>query len=607
MVPGTVPGDFSGTLRGLLGEGRVSTIIGAPGDYRPLILDGGYLYHQRMLYYEDRLVRALRDRLKLPDSQLDSERVRRALASTLQNLPMLGGGAGRMRLNCEQQYALLSAVHRPFTVISGGPGTGKTSIVVSLLRMLARLGIEPEQVALAAPTGKAAHRLGQSVQTHLAAIDASGEADDVDARLLSELDGARTLHRLLGYSPARNDYYYHENNRLPHRVVIVDEASMIDLFLMERLVSAVDPSARFILLGDADQLPSVDAGAVFRDLVPARVDASAPWAALIEGGTTAAESTGSASGAPMSRHAVRLTTSYRMDPKSPAGGDILRAAQALNRGEVRGLFDDSIDGASGPIQVRESFDEVEGAGVEMLEPTPDAPALDPVLLNGFVDWWYGRVLAALIEFRDLIQRSFEFDGERFSEAASARLARLFEHFASFQVLAVTRVFATGSEQLNAAFHARHLRFLGRSFPGQEAAEFAVGEPIIMLQNDYARGLFNGDQGLILDVVRVVDGIRRVQTMAVFRREGEFVPFGLRALRPQIEHAFALTIHKAQGSEFNAVGIVLPAENLPLLTREILYTGMTRSRRSVLLVGGRERLTAASKNAVRRFSGIASKL
>src|SRR5690606_10673261 len=120
-------------------------------------------------------------------------------------------------------------------------GTGKTSIVVSVLRLLARLGVEPSEVALAAPTGKAAHRLGDAVQSHLQALQPE---DDVDARLLRELAGASTLHRLLGYSPARNDYYYHENNRLPHRVVIVDEASMIDLFLMERLLSAVQPERK---------------------------------------------------------------------------------------------------------------------------------------------------------------------------------------------------------------------------------------------------------------------------------------------------------------------------------------------------------------------------
>src|SRR5690554_2307346 len=302
--------DFLGCLAAMLNQGVAAELIGRPGDYRPLILDGDYLYQQRMLFFEDRLLLALRTRLNLADFDLDRHAVQHALSATLAAMGGTGVGGAAMALNHEQQYALLSAVFRPFTVISGGPGTGKTSIVVSVLRLLARLGVEPGDVALAAPTGKAAHRLGDAVHGHLQALQPI--EDDVDARLLRELAGASTLHRLLGYSPGRNDYYYHENNRLPQRVVIVDEASMIDLFLMERLLSAVEPTARLILLGDADQLPSVDAGAVFRDLVPARVQQRSEWLDLVEAKvapepvkgvhTLASRQPGEA----MARHAVRL-------------------------------------------------------------------------------------------------------------------------------------------------------------------------------------------------------------------------------------------------------------------------------------------------------------
>lgn len=591
------------TLENLLGQGVASTVIGGPGDYCPLIVDGGHLYHQRMLHYETRLAAAVRERMALGDADLELDAVRQALDEMLASMPLVGDGVP-MHLNAEQQYALLTAVYRPLTIISGGPGTGKTSIVVSLLRMLTRLGVAPDEIALAAPTGKAANRLGESLNAQLMALD---RRDAPEQALFTELDDPRTLHRLLGYSQARNGFYYHENNRLRQRVIIVDEASMIDLFLMERLISAVDPTARLILLGDAEQLPSVDSGAVFRDLVPEQIDTRTPWRELVEPAPapTFDETKGSE---PTAGFAVRLETSYRMNPNDPAGSSILRAAQALNRGETEPLFEGDSEGGSPLIDRRGGFDEMLREGVEMLEPAEDAPAPDPVLMNGFVDWWYAKLIGSLTGFRERILQTFEYDGTEFSDAATAELRTLFDHFADFRVLAITRVFATGSERLNAAFHARHLRLLGSTSQGNlHTGALEIGEPLIMLQNDYGRGLFNGDQGLVLDVVRTDGEFRHVQTMAIFERDGEFVPFNIQPIRRHIEHAFALTVHKAQGSEFDTVAVVLPTEDIPLLTREILYTGMTRSKRSVVLVGEKARIEAAANNPVRRFSGVAEKL
>jgi exodeoxyribonuclease V alpha subunit len=608
----------------VLRDDLAATIIGGPGDYRPLVVDADHIYHQRLLHCEDRLVDALQARLSLEPADLDADVVAAALSDVLEAMPTLADGSP-MRLNAEQQYALLSAVFGPFTVISGGPGTGKTSIVVSLLRLLIRLGVDPGQVALAAPTGKAAHRLGESIDAQLADLDtpeygvrhrekgaaagshgvrhhvedgARHHVEDAgagpDRALSRRLEQPRTLHRLLGYSPGSNTFYYHENNRLRQQVVIVDEASMIDLFLMERLISAVAPDARLILLGDAEQLPSVDAGAVFRDLVPERVDTRRPWREL-----AAVPVDATASDEPTAAHAARLSTSYRMDPTSPAGAAILQTAQSLNRGDARSL----LDAEDALIEVRSRLEDVAGVGVELVEPADDGQRAAAETVSAFVEWWYREQVTALDDFRERILAPLAFDGEAFEESSRARLRALFSHFGGHRVLAITRVFATGAERLNAAFHARHQRLVGRAVD----EDFALGEPIIMLQNDYGRGLFNGDRGLIVDVVRSVDGMRRVQPMAVFERGGRFVPFSLGPLRRHLEHAFALTVHKAQGSEFDHVAVVLPAENIPLLTREILYTGITRSRRSVLLVGRRERLSSAAQNPVRRFSGVAEKL
>lgn len=631
--PGTViTQEFQAVLRSvrwLLTPGNAPTILGRPGDYRPLILDQGHLYHQRNFYYENALVDALGARLNQPLPVIEPDLLKTALEDVLAHMPAAADGQAPMVLSGEQQYALLLGATRPISVISGGPGTGKTSIVVSLLRLLTRLGLKPEEIALGAPTGKAAHRLSASVLTQLSALRNQPDARPLnvaDQCLLDALEPARTLHRLLGYSPARDDYYYHHHHRLPYQVVIVDEASMIDLFLMERLLRAVAPEARLILLGDADQLPSVETGSIFRDLLPAQISLAPHLQELVAAApidlsatsvtrAPAADEESSAARAALGHHAMRLQKSYRMDPRRPEGADILRAAQALNAGEALTDFTQPVN----PIHLRQDFAHVLHAGVELCEPDAASDAAAQALRNEFVPWWYAHLLQDSDEFGALIAAPLPFDGERFTPEATTRLEKISARFQRAQALSATRVFRTGSESLNASFHARHLSFLDTlrekgalGAPRGRASDFAIGEPVLMLKNDYQRGLFNGAHGIIVAVQHTADHPasdhrRGVEVMAVFRRDAQLVPFSLSTLAGHTEHAYALTIHKAQGSEYDQVAIVLPAEPLPLLTRELLYTGMTRSRRSVVLVGAREQLATAAARAARRDSGIPKKL
>ncbi|HEV8119016.1 MAG TPA: AAA family ATPase, partial [Thermoanaerobaculia bacterium] len=287
--------------------GPMAGVLGRPGEYAPLIVEGGYLYAQRMLFYEDRLSASLRARMKAPALEVSASEIEQAIAHILA-LPIFQNGEP-VRLSEEQQSALGAALSLPLAVVSGGPGTGKTSVVLSILRALVRLGVPVEAIALAAPTGKAANRMEESIRKGLSSIP---NREAPDQALLAGFPEPRTIHRLLGYIPAAGRFRHHENNPLSQRVVVVDECSMIDLFLMDQLMRSVAPRARLILLGDADQLPSVEAGAIFRDLIPAR---DAPAAD------------------PRNRAVVRLTRSYRMDPSGPAGGAILQAAAAVNAGE----------------------------------------------------------------------------------------------------------------------------------------------------------------------------------------------------------------------------------------------------------------------------------
>ncbi len=555
-------------------------LIGAPGEYKPMILEDGALYQQRMHHHELGLVERLAARLSAPTRELDAEQVEQALDDVLERMPVMESGA-QMELNSEQQYALLMAVSQLLTLISGGPGTGKTTILVSLVRLAVRLGIPAESIALAAPTGKAANRMGQAFDAQLARID---ELGDDDRTIAGAMPGPRTLHRLLGYSPTRKRFHYHRNNPLDARLVIVDEASMIDLFVMERLVDATPAEASLVLVGDADQLPSVNSGAVFRDLMPTEVHTDTAWRSWARDELDASTSDELAA-----EHAVRLERSYRMDAAESGGAQILELARAVNHG--------ALDDAGGYLERQASLDE--------LHRTTEGVTIVPADGVGEVaTWWYENKLASAEDFVRDVSRPFEFDGESFSEASQRRLQEVFEHYNRSQMLTLTRVLPTGANAVNEVCHARHLQKM--QFGG---ADFVTGDPVMMRQNDYQRGLFNGDHGIVLTVRSHGDDPERVDVrpMVVFERGDRYVPFTLSGLRAELELAYAITVHKSQGSEFAHVGLLMPSEPIPLLTRELLYTGLTRASESVTIFGDADMLEVGAARGLSRHSGLRDRL
>jgi exodeoxyribonuclease V alpha subunit len=532
-VAGGASGDIGRVLdRALaIAGGAVDTpLLGGPADYRPLVVAGGFLYQQRMWACEARLRAQLDARLAAPRLALADADVDAALQAVR--------GDSRVRLSSEQQHAVREAVLRPFTVITGGPGTGKTAIIVSILRALVRLGTPVSDYALAAPTGKAAQRMRASIAGSLANI---AQPELFDSELLAHCPAPQTLHRLLGYSPGQDRFRHHEHNRLTQSVVLVDEGSMIDIFLMERLLRALRADARLILLGDADQLPSVDAGAVLRDLVP---------------------------------HAVRLTRSYRMNPRDPEGRRILTLARNIKAGRTTGL---DIE----PVQER---------------------------IGGFLDRWYRQHIAGAAEFARLAGKVYRWRHGGFDRDDQRDLAALFAIYDRARLLTVTRGFATGATAINQHMHGAVLA----DATVDQRPDFYPGEPIAMRENDYDRRIFNGDQGLI---VRVADGDSPGhQFRAVFAASGaspgrdtdpDVRVFHLDALRAQIELAFAMTVHKSQGSEFDHVAVILPDTDLPLLTRELLYTAVTRSRRSLVILGSPAIVRRAIARCTQRYSGLAA--
>jgi exodeoxyribonuclease V alpha subunit len=518
----------------------MAAILGRPLERKPLVLDHGTLSTERVFRAEERLAAALAARAAQapgPGTPIDPE---------LLEAPR--------RLNPEQIQAVRQALVRPLTLITGGPGTGKTSIVVAILRAALRQPVPP-RVALAAPTGKAANRMHGSIQDALAQVP----VQEADAPLRTAAFAPRTLHRLLGCNPGQDTWRHHEDNPLPADLVVVDEASMVDLALMDRLVRAVPPGARLVLLGDADQLPSVETGRVFQDLAGAL-------------------------------DVVRLATNYRMDQD---GRPILAAARKIVGGSPRELFQPPDPILPHTPQAR--------AGVDLLDPG------DGDLRRFLLDWLHDQVEhhPACPDFLARIGHVHAQQDGAWQGDALERLDLLFAHAARARILCPLKTAPAlrGADSVNTFLHAQASAARDRRLT--LALAVSLGEPVMMTRNDPRRGIYNGDQGLALKVARD-GGLPRLE--AVFPCAGSgYQAHAIAPLLHELELGYALTVHKAQGSEYQRVAVILPREDSPFLSREILYTALTRARRHVTLVGSREQVERAAERVLTRHSTLPDRL
>jgi len=438
-------------------------------------------------------------------------------------------------LHAEQSAAVVEALSRSLGLVAGGPGTGKTTIILALVETALALGVPPARIALAAPTGKAARRIEEAL----------GRAAPSDA----DRPIATTLHGLLGLGPAlaaRGPFT--AAAPLPHRLVVVDEASMIGLEMLDALTQALPADATLVLLGDPDQLPSVEAGAAFR--------------ALVESPALGA---------------VRLTHSHRMREDDAGGAAILHAAQEIKSGRWPDLPADEGTGRRawrGPRFL--------AAGA--------TSSVDRFLIDWAVEHmgWQDDARGVWVSPDDV------------SSEAETRLVALLEATSRARLLAVTRGVGrpTGVGAVNAWFHARVAAAQGASEP---APPFLPGEPVMVTENDPGRGLANGDSGVILRVARRAGG---TSLAAAFLRGATVVMFPLVGLQRNLVLSYAVTVHKAQGSEHDHVALLLPDEDLPILGRELLYTALTRARRSVTVVGNAELAARAAARLTLRTGTLA---
>lgn len=452
-----------------------------------------------------------------------------------------------------QKIAAAVALTQKTAVISGGPGTGKTTTVAKLLAALIRLSEGALRIQLAAPTGKAAARLTESLGKALQKLPVS-EAE----RQRFPAD-ATTLHRLLGAQPETQRLRYHAGNPLHLDVLVVDEASMVDLGMMANLIAALPAQARVVFLGDRDQLASVEAGAVLGDICRCAEAGYSPMRAAQLSELTGSEVAGIDDiSAPAVRDAIcLLRKSYRFDANSGIG----QLAAAVNAGDVKA--------------VEAAFQ----AGLSDItrQPLQDADAYQAMLTE---------IAAGYQPFLKLISQR-------------ADPAEVIAAFGRYQLLCALREGPFGVQGLNQRIEQKlmQLQLIRRPTGG---SRWYQGRPVMVTRNDSALGLFNGDIGITL-----------------FDEEGllkVFFPLpdgSIKAVQPSRlpthDTAWAMTVHKSQGSEFDHTALVMPAQFLPVLTRELIYTAITRARKQLTLYSDDSVFRRAVQLRTQRRSGLLERL
>jgi exodeoxyribonuclease V alpha subunit len=515
--------------------------VGKPGEYAPLIIDGcDRVYLYRYWRYEHDLAANIRARLDAQPDPGNAQLLR-------QGLDRLFGPAMPGEINW-QKIAALNAVASRFSVISGGPGTGKSRTVARILALISERALSEGKdisIALCAPTGKAAARLQESI------AQARGEMQCAPEIIERMPDASYTIHRLLGAMPGTPYFRHDAKNPLPHDIVVVDESSMADLALMAKLADAVRPDARLVLLGDRDQLSSVEAGAVLGDICDtgrkhaysARFVELAAHAA----GEDLSAFAGDLFGPSIADSIVILKKSFRF------GSGIGALAAAVREGDAKEALD--------------LLDKGRFGDVELIEPV-------------------AQDLAAAMRVRSG-EGAFAFRDAETPEAA-------FTAYARFTVLCALRKGAHGVEGVNALVE----RELGQSRYAGEGGRNYAGRPIMITRNDHPQRLYNGDVGIIM---RAGSGIGA--PTAAFRSDDGGFRFLSPVRLPEHDTVYAMTVHKSQGSEFRSIMLVLPESLSPVLTRELVYTAITRARERVLIWGSKRALAHAIQNPVSRASGL----
>ena len=541
----------------------VSTVNGESDNTTPLVLEGNLLFLYKFFQYECRIADQLTSRNRSVTG-VDQARLQNLLTLHFPS-SMDDDSNGQESPEIDWQLiAAYQALVNHLTIITGGPGTGKTTTVFKILNVWSAMqetAVLPGDIRLAAPTGKAAMRLSESL-----ARSGLAQADEDKSNTRSEstisAEQVITIHRLLGYRPQDNSYRYNANNPLRVKLLIIDEVSMLDLAMMDRLLAAIPKDCQLVLLGDPNQLPSVEAGNALMDICYHATPYTETFAQQVKdtlGLTLPFEQSDHG----LSNAICRLTKSYRFSDSTGVG----RTASAILR----------------------------GASLEQNE-----DVVITAIPNLAAD--VSPLVAPLEDYLTAIKNSGTDPNE------------LLDLFESSRILCPVREGPQGVEAINDAIEKQivhkqspdPLTSYSRNWLDPDHSDqYYHGRPIMILRNDYHLGLFNGDIGIcVMNNEQTPPGV-------VFKRsngESEIYPL---ARLPRHETCFAMTIHKAQGSEFNHVSLVLSSDlslaQQNLITRELLYTAVTRTRKSVTVFGETDDIAHALQRRILRSSGLSARL
>jgi exodeoxyribonuclease V alpha subunit len=519
-----------------------SSVVGRPGDYRPLILDDrSRLYLYRYWDYENILANKISERVASKIERVD--------------LPLLKDGLSKFFSPLEngqtdwQKLAAFVSVLKKFCVVSGGPGTGKSTLIARIIALILeqRKG-NAMRISLAAPTGKAAARLQEAIQNGKETLPVE---ETVKEAVPTE---ASTIHRLLGTIPGSPYFRHNAENPLPVDMVIVDEASMVDLALMSKFVQALPSDARLILLGDKDQLASVEAGAVLGDICDTgRIhgfsrDLLNRFREIT--GDTADISPGNSSGPVIKDSVVELKKNYRFGIES----GIRAVSLAVNQGD-----------GNLALRILKSgeYDDIRWKAL------PEPNALYSVLRENVLHWF-----KPYLETADPIE--------------------IFSLFGRFRILCALRKGPYGVSAQNLLVE----QVLRDENLIDTDKRWYRGRPVMITKNDYNLGLFNGDIGIILPDPET-DHTLRAFFLSPDWALRSFLPVRL----PDHETVYAMTVHKSQGSEFDKALLILPDRHTPVLTRELIYTGITRAKKSIEVWGTERIFVEGVSQRIERSSGL----
>ena len=526
---------------------KAHTAVGKPGDRCPLILDDhNRLYLYRYWQYETKLSSAIHDRVTGELSDFSPGKVKACLDRLF---PAGDGGVDY------QKIAAVTALLKRFSVITGGPGSGKTHAIAGILALILECtGRDKLDISLAAPTGKAAARLGQSILHAKKHLDCSRSLKDgIPGEVF-------TIHRLLKPIPGTPYFRYNSENLLPADVVVVDEASMVDLALMSKLLQALAPDARLLIVGDRDQLASVEAGSVLGDICDRQAihGFSKDFLEHIEAltGTSRQYFTQTSAKCPGLQDCIGvLQKSYRFSSQSGIGA----ISRAINLGDI----EKSMALLKNPLETAVSWSEISPQNKLSSQ-------LAAIIIDGY---------------------------RKYLTIKDPMLAM--DAFNEFKILCALKIGPFGVNSVN---HLAEQVLIRENLIGDHPAgshPWYRGRPVMITRNDYSLGLYNGDIGITLPDPDASDDQLHVYFQDAAGGVRRFLPHRL----PEHETVYAMTVHKSQGSEFDHVILILPDMDYPLMTRELIYTGLTRARQTVSIWGTEPVLTTAISRKIERSSGL----